>query len=180
MDDYTGIHNVDWAVQLYKEGKFNAGGNEPSCDQRGNWIKPDGKGRTFYVGKRENGKLLRVYEKGMQLGKLYDPWVRWEVELHNTGRIIPFDVLLKPGKYVAGAYPKTLGWIQEEMQRIRTIIKTGKISYGALTDHAARAYGKHVNAMMAVEGSAEKVVEKLRRDGIPSRLDTPSLAVFRK
>lgn len=180
VDDYAGIHNVDWAVQLYKEGKFNAGGNEPSCDQRGNWIKPDGKGRTFYVGKRENGKLLRVYEKGMQLGKLYDPWVRWEVELHNTGRIIPFDVLLEPGKYVAGAYPKTLGWIQEEMQRIRTIIKTGKISYGALTDHAARAYGKHVNAMMAVEGSAEKVVEKLRRDGIPSRLDTPSLAVFRK
>lgn len=74
VDDYIGEHSVDWAVQIYKEGRFNAGGNEPTCDQRGNWIQPDGKGRTFYVGKRDNGKLLRIYEKGMQLGKLWDTW----------------------------------------------------------------------------------------------------------
>jgi len=79
VDDYEGIHSVDQAVQDYKDGKFNAGGNMPSCDQRGNWLTPDGKGRTFYIGRRENGKMLRIYEKGMQLGKRWDPWVRWRV-----------------------------------------------------------------------------------------------------
>lgn len=50
---------------------------------------PDGRGRTFYVGRRENGKLLRVYEKGKQLGAENSPWVRIELELHNkdSGRV---------------------------------------------------------------------------------------------
>jgi phage replication initiation protein len=174
VDDFDGVHSVDWAVQMYDEGQFNSGGNQPECDQKGNWRKPNGKGRSFYVGKRENGKMARIYEKGMQLGALWHPWVRWEVEMHNTSRVIPFDVLLEPGKYVAGAYP-ALRWVQEEMLRIRTIQKTGKISYEFLAHHASAAYGKLINTMLAVEGSPEKVIEKLRRDGIPSRLDTPSL-----
>lgn len=179
VDDYYGTHSVDIALQMYLDGEFNAGGNEPSCEQRGNWIKPDGKGRTLYVGKRENGKMARIYEKGKQLGAPKNPWVRWEVELHNTDRIIPFEVLLEPGKYVAGAYP-AFCWVREEMQRIRTIQKTGKISYESSVGHAKNAYGKLINTMMAIEGSAEKVVEKLVRDGIPSRLNTPSLTEFGK
>ena len=179
VDDYSGIHSVDVALQMYLKCEFNAGGNEPTCEQRGNWIKPDGKGRTLYVGKRENGKMARIYEKGKQLGAPLNPWVRWEVELRNTDRIIPFEVLLEPGKYVAGAYP-AFGWVREEMQRIRTIQNTGKISYESSVDHAKNAYGKLVNVMMEMEGSAEKVVEKLIRDGIPSRLNTPSLTEFGK
>ncbi len=50
---------------------------------------------------------MRIYEKGKQLGDPESPWVRWELELHNTDREIPFDVLLQPGRYVAGAYPAT-------------------------------------------------------------------------
>ena len=63
-DDFEGTHSVDEAVSEYLSGGFNAGGNRPSCSQAGNWIAPDGKGRTFYVGRRENGKLMRIYEKG--------------------------------------------------------------------------------------------------------------------
>ena len=174
VDDFNGIHSVDIASQMYDAGEFNSGGNESTCEQRGNWRKPDGKGRTFYVGKRENGKMARIYEKGMQLGTPWHPWVRWEVELHNTSRVIPFEVLLEPGKYVAGTYP-AFNWVQDEMLRIRTIQKTGKITYDSSIHHAKRAYGKLINVMMATEGSAEKVVEKLIRDGIPKRLDTPSL-----
>jgi phage replication initiation protein len=180
VDDFTGTHSVDMSLQMYLDGKFNAGGNEPTCDQRGNWIKPDGKGRTLYVGKRENGKMARIYEKGMQLGTPWHPWTRWEVELHNTSRIIPFDVLLEPGKYVAGAYPKAMGWVQEEIQRISTIQKTGKISYDASIHHAKNAYGKLINVMLEIEGTPEKVVEKLIREGIPARLNTPSLTGFGK
>jgi phage replication initiation protein len=174
VDDFNGIHSVDMASQMYDDGKFNSGGNEPTCEERGNWRKPDGKGRTFYVGKRENGKMARIYEKGMQLGTPGHPWVRWEVELHNTSRVIPFEVLLEPGKYLAGTYP-ALDWVQDEMQRIRTIQKTGQITYDSSVHHAKRSVGKLVNVMMAKEGSAEKVVEMLIRDGIPKRLNTPSL-----
>lgn len=175
VDSYNGDFSVDLAYQYYHEKKFNAGGRNPHIEKRGNWDEPDGKGRTLYIGKRENGKMLRVYEKGMQLGCPNHPWVRWEVEYHNASRIIPWEVLLEPGKYLVGAYPKALCWVQEEMQRIRTIQKTGEISYDVLIHHAANGYGKLINVMLKVEGSAEKVIEKLIREGIPTRLDTPSL-----
>ncbi len=173
VDDYEGIHSVNSAVDLYLDDKFNAGGNQPTCNQMGNWIKPDGSGQTFYVGKRENGKMIRIYEKGMQLGQKWHPWVRWEVEMHNTDRVIPWEVLLEPGKYVAGAYPKALGWVQDEMQRIKTIRETTKISYERLTHFAGVGYGKLINVMLEVEGTAEKVIQKLQREGIPSRLNLP-------
>ncbi len=167
VDDFEGKHSVDDAVAWYKAGGFNAGGNKPSCSQSGNWIEPDGKGRTFYVGRRENGKLMRVYEKGKQLGAPNSPWVRFELELHNTDREIPFDVLLEPGKYVAGAYP-CMAWAQEEASRIRTIQKSGQIGYQHLSHYLSVAYGRHLNVMLEVEGSAERVIEKLRREGVPS------------
>lgn len=173
VDDYLGIHSVDSSVEAYIAGNFNAGGKTPGCDQRGNWLKPDGSGRTFYVGKRKNGKMMRIYEKGMQLGEKWSPWVRWELELHNVDREIPWDVVIQPGKYVAGAYPKATGWIQQDMSRVRTIQNTARISYDYLTTCASIGYGKHLNVMLEIEGSPEKVLEKLIRSGIPKRLDLP-------
>jgi len=175
VDDYLGVHSVDYAVELYKAGMFSSGGNKPKCRESGSWLEPDGSGRTLYIGKRENGKMLRVYEKGMQLGAKWHPWVRWELELHNVDRYIPWDVLLEPGKYVAGSYPKALDWIQDEMQRIRTIQKTIEIGYDYLTHYASVAYGKHLNVMLEVEGSPEKVFAKLAREGIPRRIDILSI-----
>lgn len=178
VDVYDGLPSVDDAVTWYLEGRFNAGGAKPSCDQKGNWIEPDGTGRTFYVGKRKNGKMLRVYEKGKQLGAPKNPWVRWELELHNVDREIPWDVLLEPGKYVAGSYPRAMGWVQEVMSRIQTIKNDSKLSYAHLTKYHQIAYGKHINVMLKVEGTAEKVIEKLIQPGVPARLhygDTPLL-----
>lgn len=180
VDDYKGIHSVDSAVEMYRQGLFNAGGRKPLISQMGNWLEPDGTGRTFYLGKRESGKMLRIYEKGMQLGIPWHPWVRWELELHNTDRVIPWDAVLEPGKYVAGAYPKALSWISEEQSRIRTLRRTAKIGYDTLTHWASVAYGKHIDVMMAVEGSAEKVIERLRREGFPTRLDLPPLPGYGK
>jgi phage replication initiation protein len=179
VDDYLGTHSVDDAVALFLDGQFTAGGNTPSCNQHGNWIQPDGSGRTFYVGKRKNGKMLRVYEKGMQLGGLWHPWVRWEVELHNKDRIIPWEVLLQPGRYFVGCYPSALNWAQVEMSKIRTLQKQSTISYEHLTTYAAVAYGPLLNVMLKVEGSADAVLKKLHRHGTPRRLkhpfiDTPS------
>lgn len=172
VDDYSGRHSVDMAVMLYKSGQFNSGGNKPSCGQHGNWIDHDGTGRTFVIGKRKNGKLLRIYEKGKQLGDPTSPWVRWELELHNRDRVIPWEVLLNPGGYVAGAF-KCMSWVGEEASRIKTTQKTIKAGYDKLTYCARQSYGRLINTMLETEGSPEKVVNMLRRDGIPSRLDVP-------
>lgn len=179
IDQFDGVPSVDDAVRFYQDGLFNAGGNRPSCSQQGNWIEPDGMGRTFYVGKRKNGKMMRVYEKGKQLGDPESPWVRWELELHNRDREIPWDVILEPGKYLAAAYP-CMAWVNDIQQRIKTTRKTAKLSYEHLVHWASKAYGPLINVMLTVEGSTEKVVERLRRTGVPVRLDLSDLPTLAK
>jgi phage replication initiation protein len=65
-DDYEGRQSVDEAVRMYRAGGFGGGGRKPTCSVDGDWIDPTGRGRTFYVGNRKNGKLLRVYAEGRQ------------------------------------------------------------------------------------------------------------------
>lgn len=175
VDDYAGLHPVEEAIHSHAEGKFNAGGRSPKLKQHGNWVNPDGTGRTVEIGLRKNGKRLSVYEKGMELGCPGHPWVRWELSLGNKNRIIPWEVLLEPGRYVVGAYPKALGWVQKEMTRIRTLQKQTQISYEAAVAQARRQFGPTLNLVLQVEGSAEKAVELLRRDGVPGRVRHPAV-----
>ncbi len=169
VDDFEGTHSVDSAVSLYEQGDFHCGGNKPSCCVQGDWLGSGKSGRTFYVGKRANGKLLRVYEKGKQQGDPNSPWVRWELELHNVDRVIPWEVLVEPGRYVAGSYG-CMAWVHSEVTRIRTVKAQDSISYDRLKQVASTAYGALINVMLKREGSAERVVEILRRDGMPRRL----------
>lgn len=112
-------------------------GTKPYAERRGDWYTDDGiTGKTFYIGKRENGKLLRIYEKGKQmLGKIAAlgigedhpllnllDWCRVELELHNRDRIIPFDILVNPGPYLAGSFP-ALNWIDEIQVKVKTFKK---------------------------------------------------------
>lgn len=170
VDDYEGVRGVDWAVEQYRADGFSTGGNRPQCEQRGDWVGKGERGRTFYVGNRKNGKLLRVYEKGKQLGEPTSPWVRFELELHNRDRVIPWDVLSNPGGYVAGAFP-CLSWITDAACRIRTTKNTQKIGYDTLTHHARQGYGRLLGVMLEQEGSADAVLAKLMRPGLPARLD---------
>lgn len=179
-DDYEGVHSVNEAVRMYLEGQFKCGGRQPKLSQAGNWIEPDGSGRTFYVGARQNGKQLRVYEKGMQLGRPYDPWVRWEAELHNTDRVIPWETALEPGRYLAGSYP-ALSWLSEDACRIRTLRKTDAISLERLTHHARISFGQLIGTLQNRLQDASAVVAKLSRPGTPHRLTlTQRLGTFAK
>ncbi len=175
VDDYEGRYSVDLALAWFLEGRFGTRGNQPRMKQVGNLAAPDGSGRTLNIGIRKNGKMLRIYEKGRQLGCASSPWTRWELELHNRDREVPLDVLLNPGPYVAGAY-SCLGWVSEEACRVRTLRKTGEISYEHLTPWARVAYGTHFSVMLGVEGSAEAVLEKLVMPGTPRRLRLPVIA----
>ena len=172
VDNYNGEYSVDYAVELFKQGKFITKGNKPKCRIDGDWIEPNGSGRTLYIGKPESGKILRIYEKGKQLGDQNSPWVRWELQLGCKDREIPFKVLVQPGQYVAGSY-ECMSWVHEESSRVETAKNTAKISYDHMVKHASRGYGKLIAVMLEVEGSAEKVVEMLIREGIPNRLNIP-------
>jgi phage replication initiation protein len=63
-----------------------------------------------------------------------------------------------------------MAWVQDHACRIRTVKAQDAISYERLTQVGSLAYGALVNVMLAREGNAERVVEKLRRDGVPRRL----------
>lgn len=173
-DDLLGTHSVDEAAAAYLDGSFKVGGRQPKHDTKGDWLNPQGNGRTLYVGSRESGKLYRGYEKGKQLGDRSSPWVRHEVELHNEGRVIPWEIVWNPGKYLAGAYPY-LSWVSEESTRIQTIQKTATTDTNVLKDHCKRTYGKLVNRLIEAGCTDEEIVRDLRRAGTPKRLIVPTL-----
>lgn len=66
-----------------------------------------------------------------------------------------------------------MSWIHDKASRIQTTKNTAIIGYEKLTNSARSSYGKLINVMLAQEGSPEKVVEKLKRDGVPKRLEIP-------
>ena len=172
-DDYDGIRNIETALEYWQKGLFKNGGRPPKMAQMGNFIKPDGSGRTVYIGSRQSGKMARIYEKGKQLGDQFSDWVRWEVELKSAKRIIPHDILTRPGEYLAGMYP-ALEWIEEIQDVIETIKKEAHIAYDVLIDSCKKAYGRLLYVMRELGNSAEQIIEKLERtDAIPSRLVMP-------
>lgn len=171
-DDYEGRYTVDKALDDYRSKLFNCGGRNPTLVYGGDWENRSPKGRTLYVGNRENGKFARIYEKGKKEGKPESPWVRIEVEFKSCDRILPFEMLLDPGQYLAAAYP-AFGFISERQERIITTQKTLAIAYDAAIHWARQQVGGLINVMLAVETDPIVVVQKLIRDVIPKRLKLP-------
>lgn len=98
---------------------------------------------------RASGKFGRFYEKGKQLGDPNSPWVRVEVEWRSQDRYIPYDILVRPGHYLAGAYP-CLAFLNEEQSTIKTVPKAAQIAFDAAVENGKRACGKPINLMMEV------------------------------
>lgn len=167
-DDFNGeVVNIERALRWDDDGAYSANGRPPTVtliDDRGR-----GTGKTFNVGKRQNGKFLRIYEKGRQLGDPSSPWVRAEVEFRNCGRVIPWEVVTCPGRYLAGAYP-ALRCLSTEQSRIATSKRVAVITFDRMVSNLRQVGGKSVNLMSQVlDGDCEAVVAELVRDGIPKR-----------
>lgn len=167
------------AVKAYESGGFNTGGRKPEHQLAGDWLDGEQatRGRTLYVGSRDNGKLFRAYEKGKQLGDESSRWVRVECEWHHKSRLLPYDMLTRPGQYLAGAFP-WLSFLHAEQCRVRTTFRAAKVAFDRAMHHARQQVGKLVNFALAVyEGDYAKVVEELRREGIPARIEPYSYHV---
>lgn len=176
VDFLEGEHTVEEAVTLYEMGGFQLGGRSPSSRLDGDWLGGVN-GRTLYVGNAKNGKMLRVYEKGRQLGDLQSDWTRFEVQLGNRDRVIPFEVLTERDAFFAGSYPALAAYVEEAAQLIPTLVKGGEISLGHLLYHLKRCYGKVIGTLSgSLAASNADLVEEVRIVGVPRRVNLSSLA----
>ena len=125
--DNPNVVNDAMVVAAHEAGKFCNGGRPPAMKSV---ISSDPcAGKTRYIGKRENHKFLRCYEKGWELFKdfpvcaefLRKPGVkavvdhygevniqdlyRVELELKDVDKYIPWTVIGKRDEVFASAYP---------------------------------------------------------------------------
>lgn len=178
VDCLAGEYTVDDAATWYKAGLFNAGGRMPRHSCPGDWLSDQPKhGRTLEVGRRANGKMLRAYEKGRQLGDPDSAWTRFEVEIRNIDRDIPLDVLTRCDEYFVGAYKCLQTILAAAAARIATHQAEGSISLEKLTESARTSYGQLIHVLRA-SLSAGEVIDSLSRPGVPKRLHKASLGGF--
>lgn len=172
-DDFDGLHTVDQMRDWYMDGAFDSRGPSPDSHKGGNWDKPNGKGRTFYVGNRDSGKLFRGYEKGKQLGDKDSNWFRFEGELRAKHRELPFDMLLNAGAYLAGMYP-CLAFLNEEQCQVKTYKKVAEATYQKSVDWLKKQVGGYLWLVSEIEGGAEAMLKLIGRPGdIPKALNLP-------
>lgn len=168
-DDLEGeVVSIARAREWLSQGSFSSNGRPPKArllDDLGS-----GDGKTLYIGSRGAGKLLRVYEKGKQLGDRSSPWVRAEVELRNRGRTVPWELVTSPSRYFAGAYPAFV-FLSAEQCRLRTQQRGGQITYDVMVDNLRTQGGKALGVMCQVhQGDAAAVLARVVREGLPKRL----------
>lgn len=169
-DFQRGEYTVDDAVNAYKTGKFTTGGNKPSSRLDGDWLD-DIAGRSFYVGKRQNGKMLRVYEKGKQLGDKTSKWTRFEVQFGSRDREIPLNVLVMPAQFFAGAYGYLSELILTEPQKMPTEQKKELISISFLLLHLKKSYGRVIDYALSRGAEFDELIDVLRIKDLPRRID---------
>ncbi|PKO69010.1 MAG: hypothetical protein CVU22_06330 [Betaproteobacteria bacterium HGW-Betaproteobacteria-16] len=170
VDFLNGEHTVDDAVQMVDEDQFTSCGRRPSTSVAGDWLDQV-HGRTLYVGKAANGKMLRVYEKGKQLGDLGSDWVRFEVQFGNRDRVIPYDALTDCDKFFAGAYPALEKLLQAAAESIPTTQTETATNLGHLLYHLKRCYGKALHQAQEIASVNDTdLVEEMRVIGIPKRV----------
>src|ERR1035437_167878 len=170
LDCLHGEYTVNDAVQMFHEGEFNGGGRPPSTALAGDWLGGVA-GRTFYVGRAVNGKMLRVYEKGMQLGDPDSDWVRFEVQLGNRDRVIPFEAMTMRDAFLAGCYPALEKMLAVAGLAIPTGQTEGQTSIGRLMFHLRSSYGKLINTVFqGLDCSSMDLIESVTVLGVPRRL----------
>lgn len=179
VDFLDGEVTIDQIRQLYFSGEFNAGGRTPSYfEYSGGSLDSEGfKGRTFEIGKRKNGKLVRAYEKGRQLGNMFSLWVRIEVELGSRDRVIPYDIVVQPTIYFIGAHKALSAFVEGSAERIKTIQSRSDIDLDRSVLWIRNSAGKHIDQLLKHKfNDVAEFLEAVRVNGLPKKLITSALA----
>lgn len=167
LDTYRREVTHDSMVSAYRDGGFSIYRKPPTMKQ----ILSD-EGNTIYVGKREQGKFLRGYEKGFELVKNFPSGsvteidgvpiadiYRVELELKAKGAPLPADLIENRDSYFAGSYPylQTLidaqpaifnqGREREPQRDLEAALANIHRQYGPTLFTAVAAYGGDVGAV---------------------------------
>lgn len=186
VDCLEGEFTVDDAAAWLDAGLFTVGeGKPPRHSTPGDWRTKDADGnpapiygRTLEIGRRENGKMLRAYEKGLQLMPgSGDKWNRFEVELRRKDRDIPLDILTRCDEFFVGAYKCLQQILPVAGERIKTHQKEGDLTVERMVSCAREAYGKLVN-VLRVHLESDELLSVISRPGIPRRLEKASQGGF--
>ena len=178
VDCLDGEFTVDDCKSWYEAGDFSTHGRYPRHSCPGDWLSsPSVYGRTLEVGRRENGKMLRAYEKGKQLGDPSSPWVRFEVELRNNDRDLPFEILTEPDRFFTGAYGCLERVLPGASERIKTHQKEGEIALENAIEYAKTSYGQLVFCMRQFM-TQDEIYDAIHRPGVPKRLEKAALGGF--
>lgn len=168
-DDMDGSRvSPDWAEAQWLAGGFTkCVGKAPNIECAGNWHSPTGAGRTLYVGSRKYSSLyFRCYEKGKEQGDPTSSWNRAEVEIKNSDRVIPLDILVRPSDYFIAAYP-ALAFLSafRTPQRIAVKKQKAKITVFETLEIVHHQFGKHLRVLYELyDRDADKVLQKVMND----------------
>lgn len=151
-------------------------GRPAKIECRGDWDNESYTGgRTIYYGSRDSGLLLRIYEKGRQLGDPESPWIRFELEFLSSGYVLSPDMLLDPTGFIFGRYP----WLQtlfpdsnHSQSQAEAAALQGMMSLEKCLSVLKTQYGRHIACLLKFF-TPEELVERIKRDdGVwPDRLE---------
>lgn len=168
-DDLSGeILNIEKTKEWITEGAFTNKGRPPNIRFIDDY--DSGSGKTFYIGNRKNGRLIRIYEKGKQLGDAISPWCRAEIEFRSKDRVIPWDAVINPDPYISGSC-KAFSYLSHQQSRIKTTGRAKAITLEKAIEYCRIGYGQLINALLNIEGlEPYEIIELLKRSGIPKKL----------
>jgi phage replication initiation protein len=162
-------------VKAHTDGLFTTGGKPPSMRQ----IVPADpyEGRTAYVGKRDQPKFLRAYEKGFETvqqfprhfdihtidGVVVADWYRLELELKAKHQPLPEDLIENRDQFFAGAYPYLQSVLSVEPEVLKlSRDKQPRRRLAAMLDVMREQYGNTLfTALAAHHGDIGAVWEKI-------------------
>lgn len=179
-DFFQGEYTVDDAERDYLEGGYTLSKVTPICDKQGaDWFNNNtNSGRTFYIGSRKNSsRLVRVYEKGKQLGDPDSCWVRLEVCYRRRDLVLPIDMLINPTAYVSEylAIRKALFSLSDKPKSIDVKSKKLQLSFERAKIIYARQSGRWINFLIKLGRTSDEIIKELTKhlkpDQIPKRFD---------
>lgn len=184
-DFCEGQVSVDQVESLYFAGEFNAGGRIPVYRRIESGVAGAGAcgGRTLEIGRRKNGKMLRAYEKGRQLGNQESDWLRIEIEFRSKDRVVDHAILIDRDSYFVGAYKALESFLDADPMRLATDQKVALAVQDELVceralDHAQHQYGKVVEYARLSDRYKDvaALVARITRRGVPGQAHKTALA----
>lgn len=178
-DFFNGEYTVDDAERDYLNDGYTLSSIRPLCDKVGyDWFNDKTKsGRTFYVGSRKNSsRMVRVYEKGKQLGDPDSNWNRVEVCYRARDLVLSIDMLLHPTSYVS-EYPAIREALKQTVEIKQSKIKRKKleITYEVASRFYSHQCGRWINFLVGIGKTADEIVammvKHLTIKDVPKRLD---------